>query len=33
MPFPVILALGGLFDEFLDIRGRLERRDRELRSE
>lgn len=35
MPFPVILALGGLFDEFLDVRGRLERRDRErtLRSD
>lgn len=27
MPFPVILALGGLFDEFLDIRGRLARPD------
>jgi hypothetical protein len=25
MPFPLLLALGGLFDEFLDIRGRLER--------
>jgi hypothetical protein len=29
MPIPVLLALGGLFDEFLDVRGRLERRDRE----
>jgi Predicted membrane protein (DUF2232) len=25
MPFPLILALGGLFDEFLDVRGRLDR--------
>jgi hypothetical protein len=32
MPIPVLLALGGLFDEFLDVRGRLERRDRTLRS-
>ncbi len=30
MPIPVLLALGGLFDEFLDVRGRLERRDREV---
>jgi len=29
MPIPVLLALGGLFDEFLDVRGRLEKRDRE----
>ena len=35
MPIPVVLALAGLFDEFLDVRGRLARRDREraLRSE
>jgi hypothetical protein len=35
MPIPVLLALAGLFDEFLDVRGRLARRDREraLRSE
>jgi len=26
-PFPVIVALGGLFDEFLNFRGRLARRD------
>lgn len=25
LPFPFLLALGGLFDEFLDIRGRIER--------
>lgn len=25
MPFPVLLALGGLFDEFVDIRGRIEK--------
>lgn len=25
MPFPVLLALGGLFDEFLNIRGRIEK--------
>jgi hypothetical protein len=25
MPFPMLLALGGLFDEFLNFRGRLER--------
>ena len=27
MPFPLILALGGLFDEFLNVRARLERAD------
>ncbi len=25
MPFPLVLALGGLFDEFLDVRGRFSR--------